>query len=101
MWGVLEVLEADPDGLETAAGHITNLLTDLDTGALAAVTPNAEVYGHAGLASKLAEFAGLARIAARVLHERVDLTGSALQDAATVYRGMELGNETLIRQAGQ
>ncbi len=98
MWGVLD---AEPAGLGKAAGHIGDILTKLDNSALAGIVPTAEVYGDAGLAGKLGEFAGLARIAARVLRERVDLTGTALLDTATLFREMELDNEAAIRRAGQ
>lgn len=98
MWGVLDV---EPGGLDKAAGHLGDILTKLDNTALAAVVPSPDVYGDAGLAGQLEEFAGLARLAARVLRERVDLTGSALQDTAALFRGMELDNETAVRQAGR
>ena len=98
MWGALDI---EPGGLDKAAGHIGDILTKLDTAGLGAVAPSADVYGDAGLAGTLQEFAELARIAARVLQDRVDLTGTALLDTATLFRGMELDNEAAIRQAGQ
>jgi hypothetical protein len=98
VWGALD---AEPAGLDRATGHLGAILTDLDTRALDGVVPSVEVYGDAALTSTMRDFADLARIAAAALRERVDLTGTALHDTATLFRGMEQDNETAIRQAGR
>ncbi|MDQ0378293.1 hypothetical protein [Amycolatopsis thermophila] len=98
MWGALDT---EPAGLDKAAGHLGDILTELDTTHLGAVVPSSDVYGNDALAGKLTEFTELAHLAAKVLRDRVDLTGSALQDTATLFRGMELDNEIAIRQAGR
>ncbi|GAB3578468.1 hypothetical protein GCM10027445_45750 [Amycolatopsis endophytica] len=98
MWGALD---AEPSSLDRATGHLGEILTKLDTRALDDVVPSVDVYGDAALTSKVRDFADLARIAATALRERVGLTGSALQDTAMLFRGMELDNEAAIRRAGR
>ncbi|ROS41149.1 hypothetical protein EDD35_3501 [Amycolatopsis thermoflava] len=98
MWGVLD---AEPDELNKAAGHLGDILTKLDHSPLAGIVATADVYGDPGLASTLGEFTGLARVAARLLQERVGLTGTALRDTATLFQGTELDNEAAIRRAGR
>ncbi|MFD4191277.1 MULTISPECIES: hypothetical protein [Amycolatopsis] len=73
----------------------------MDHSPLAGIVATADVYGDPGLASTLGEFTGLARVAARLLQERVGLTGTALRDTATLFQGTELDNEAAIRRAGR
>ncbi|GHG33364.1 MULTISPECIES: hypothetical protein [Amycolatopsis] len=84
--------------LEAASKNMAQIVRDQDGFELRGLCGEAEIYGHQGVHSGLAEFCGRWSVGLDALADRAERMGDTLGEAAKVYRGVDEANAESLKE---